>query len=374
MIRAFAFYFPQLYRIPENDLWWGNGFTDWDLVKDARPLEPTHQQPKVPLHGYRDQSDPQVLAKQAKLARAYGLSGFNFYHYWFNGRVLLDAPIKNLLADPSMDIEFMFTWANESWTRQWIGKPNDYLIEQSYSSNSEGVTQHYLYLRTFFHDARYTKVDGKPVLCIYRPEIIPHLVIWQKRLIDLACKDGFSGIYFLACRSYDLPRQEILYSSFSGIINFNPRYALNQYMRRTSKVKAYIEKYLRQLPVRVQSRFMMLKGQGKRHQSFNYKDYVDCMEHQSNSATSILPVYPSVFPNWDNTARYGKNATFFTGSTPQLFAKACLIAKEILTPQHQNWLFINAWNEWSEAAYLEPDASSGAAYLEALQKMLASDS
>jgi lipopolysaccharide biosynthesis protein len=374
MIRAFAFYFPQLYRIPENDRWWGDGFTDWDLVKNARPLEPNHHQPRVPLHGYRDQSDPQVLSNQARLARTYGLSGFNFYHYWFDGRVLLDAPIQNLLADPSIDIEFMLTWANESWTRQWIGKPNDYLIEQSYNSSSEGVAEHYLYLRAFFHDARYTKVDGKPVLCIYRPEIIPHLITWQNQLADLACKDGFSGIYFLACRSYDLPHPENLYSSFSGIINFNPRYALNQYIRRASIVRAFIEKYVRQLPVRLQSWLMRVKGKGERYKSFSYNDYVECMEHQSNNTTLSLPVYPSVFPNWDNTARYGNRATFFTGSTPQLFATACLIATKALTQQHQNWLFINAWNEWSEAAYLEPDVNSGSAYLEALQKMLASGS
>ncbi len=370
MIRAFAFYFPQFYQIAENDRWWGKGFTDWDLVKKARPLVKEQTQPRIPLNGYLDQSDPLVIVNQAQLLKRFGLSGFNFYHYWFDGQVLLDAPVKNLLVNKTIDIEYMLTWANESWTRQWVGKPNQYLIKQTYSSKPEKIALHYAYLRTFFLDSRYVKLDGSPVLCIYRPEIIPDLLSIQEQLTILAINDGFTGIYFLACRSYDFSNADATYLKFSGIINFNPRYAVNSSLRSNSKHRIFAEKLLRLLPERMQSTFASVKSIVKTHQIYDYNNYLKSMETQAKFPLSNLPVYSSIFPEWDNTARYGKNATFFTGATPELFAQAAQIAYSALTEKHQQWLFINAWNEWSEAAYLEPDKKNGTLYLEALQKVL----
>ncbi|EFT2849843.1 hypothetical protein HVL56_004500, partial [Escherichia coli] len=131
--KIFPFYFPQFYSTQENDEWWGKGFTDWELVKAAKPIHPTQNQPRVPDAGYYDQSLPDTILKQSQLAKQYGISGFNFYHYWFDGKVLLDCPIQNLLKNKAIDIEYFITWANETWTRQWIGRPNDILIKQEHN-------------------------------------------------------------------------------------------------------------------------------------------------------------------------------------------------------------------------------------------------
>ena len=371
MIRAFAFYFPQFYAIAENNEWWGSGFTDWDLVRKAKPIGGGQIQPRVPLDGYHDQSDPAVIVSQARLLKQYGLSGFNFYHYWFDGRVLLDAPVNNLLSNGAIDIEYVLTWANESWTRQWVGRPNDYLIKQMYSSIREEVRNHYNYLRPFFSDSRYLKVNRSPVFCVYRPELIPNFVLMQDQMSEFARKDGFTGIHFLACRSYDVSNAEALYSSFDGIINFNPRYALNSVLRTTSSYRLFLEKVLRQLPERAQSMLVGMFRRNASFQSYEYSAFLASLDEQCKNSSSSLPVYPCVFPDWDNTARYGEKATFFTGSSPELFASAVKASCDSLQDHHRKWFFINAWNEWSEAAYLEPDEKNGLAYLSALQAVLA---
>ncbi|MDR3429434.1 glycoside hydrolase family 99-like domain-containing protein [Silvimonas sp.] len=366
MHRIYAFYFPQLYSIPENDLWWGEGFTDWKLVQQAKPNFPGHMQPRVPALGYLNQSLPEVIAKQGRLAAQYGVSGFNFYHYWFDDRPLLEKPLENLHADSSIPVEFMLTWANESWTRQWIGKPNDYLIKQTYQMDSNGWMRHYRYLARFFADPRYVKVGNAPVFCIYRPELIPDLPQRLEAYRQFARADGFSDLHILACRAYDIAGTGQWTQLFNGVINFNPRYILNRYLRKVSYLQAKGEKLLRVLPERIQSAMV---GFLRNKQNYSVYDYQEFLMRLANPADAIcggLPAYSSVFPDWDNTARYSERATLFRNASPAAFRDALRIVKGQLSPRHQPWVFINAWNEWSEGAYLEPDKITGLRYLHEL--------
>lgn len=373
MVRAFAFYFPQFHTIYENDLWWSKNFTDWDLVRKARGKNTSQRHPRTPLHGFYDLARPEVIASQALMAKNNGITGFNIYHYWFDGQVLLDKPLKNLHADAQIDIKFMLTWANESWTRQWVGQPNNYLVKQKYSNAVDSVQMHYNYLRTYFQDSRYEKVNGAPVFCIYRPELVPNLSEWQSQIVSLALADGFSGIHFLACRSYDLVNQHQLYTGFSGVINFNPRYALNRYLRPNTLAGKKLERLLRLLPEKIQLMLSSIRMRSQRTTSYDYAAYVACMSDQASKNDNVLPpIYPSVFPDWDNTARYASKATFFYNVSTDLFIEACRFSIDSLTTRHQPWLFINAWNEWSEAAYLEPDTESGMNVLDQLHEFLKS--
>ncbi|MCY9872550.1 glycoside hydrolase family 99-like domain-containing protein [Vibrio barjaei] len=365
MIDVFAFYFPQLYVTEENSLWWGEGFTDWQLTKEAKPLFEGHHQPRVPRLGYQDQSSPQVLNNQVQLASRYGLAGFNFYHYWFDSKAYLDVPILNLLSDKSLDTKFMLTWANESWTRQWVGKPNEYLIEQKYYSNQSEVDKHYRYLSKCFLDHRYYRIDGRPVLAIYRPELIPDLRSVLARFNSLAQDDGFKSIYFMACRSYDLPNSRELYHDFQGIINFNPRYVVNSFLK-DSKVTG-LEKYFRLLPEKWQSKLVTIRNVNKKHVIYSYRDVVKAFNHVP-AFEGDIPVYQSVFPDWDNTARYSSRATLFSDVTEARFKEMIKLAISNSTESHEKVLFVNAWNEWSESAYLEPDTTKGYKYLEILSE------
>lgn len=360
MSAIFAYYFPQFYETKENSKWWGQGFTDWKLVKEAQPLYGGHNQPRVPQSGYYDQSDLNTLRQQVGLANQFSITGFNFYHYWFNGQPYLSKPIEMLLENTDLNIRYMLTWANESWTRQWIGKPNDYLIKQTYYKFDTDVETHYRYISMFFKDKRYYKLNNRPLLSIYRPELIPNLNVVLKRFNELAIDDGFSGLYLLACRSYDISGATELYKPFHGIINFNPRYIINTYLK--SQRPNILEPLLRRLPESMQSLIVSMRYKKSKLNIFSYEKFLDGLENSTEVSYS-KPVYHSVFPDWDNTARYKHRATLFSEVSIDGFRKALTISQNKLTKNHEDLLFINAWNEWSEGAYLEPDYSNGMSLL-----------
>lgn len=366
MTDVFAYYFPQFYETAENSEWWGEGFTDWRLVKNAIPLYPGHHQPRVPAMGFLNQSEHSTLKKQINLANEYAITGFNIYHYWFNGKVHLGNPAEIILNDKSLDIKMMFTWANESWTRQWIGKPNDFLIKQKYYSSELDIKEHYNYLSSFFKDERYYKVDNKPVFSIYRPELIPDLSAFIDLINKLAIEDGFSGVYFLACRSYNLVDAYRYYCKFDGIINFNPRFAINTSLKKTKL--GFLESIARKFPEFLQAYLSAKINSTNKIKIYSYYDYLNSMSQAENFFNGV-PVYHSVFPDWDNTARYKDNATLFKDANVDLYKSALQISYNGLTKEHKKMMFINAWNEWSEGAYLEPDIKSGLSYLQATRKI-----
>lgn len=366
--KVFGFYFPQFYAIPENNNWWGEGFNDWKLVREATPItNANNNQPRVPGRlGYYDQSSPDIIIEQAKLAKKYGLSGFNFYHYWFDGKVLLDKPMQNLLDNKNIDIEFFFTWANESWTRQWVGKPNEILIKQSHTADEGIWDNHYNYLKDFFNDKRYTKIDNKPVFCIYRPELINDLNVFLKYFNKKARSDGYDGFYFIAFRSYSILDANTIYAGFDSLLNFQPRFSFNKYLKNKNKLINLLEKIARSLPEQVQLKIISaLKN--KAHTAYDYNEFIQTLgrDRSFNGKT----VYQSICPDWDNTARYKEKSTFFVNTSVQAFENGLNIIRENLKDCEEKIVFINAWNEWSESAYLEPDLVNQYAYLEAVRRV-----
>ncbi|HDN9014688.1 TPA: glycoside hydrolase family 99-like domain-containing protein [Aeromonas salmonicida] len=355
--RIFPFYFPQFYSTPENNKWWGEGFTDWELVKVAKGVDSEQVQPRLPVNGFYDQSSPDVIASQAALAKKYGVSGFNFYHYWFDGKVLLDAPINNLYHNKNIDIEYFFTWANETWTRQWIGKPNDVLIEQEHKPDEHIWESHYKYLRMFFFDSRYVKINNKPMFCIYRAELIKNLDKWVEFINKKARLDGFSGIHLVALRAYEISDAGSIYKDFDMIVNFQPRFSINSKLKKTSNYMKFIERILRRCPESIQLKIARLHSK-KAYKKFNYNDYILSMKDDAVTFNN-KPIYPVVFPDWDNAPRYKERATFFSGVSIELFKTALDVAKEKVATHEHRFIFINAWNEWSESAYLEADTKNG---------------
>ncbi len=365
--KVYPFYFPQFYPMPENNEWWGQGFTDWELVKISKAVSAEQVQPRIPINGFYDQSSPDVIKSQATLAKQYGISGFNFYHYWFDGKVLLDAPINNLYDDKTIELEYFFTWANETWTRQWIGKPNDILIKQEHEPDEKIWDSHYEYLRKFFLDSRYVKIDNKPMFCIYRAELIKKLDKWVEFINVRAKMDGFSGIHLVAFRSYEISDAVNIYKYFDMIVNFQPRFSINTRLKNPPVYIKTLERILRRFPESLQLKLVGLHNK-KSYKRFKYEDYIYAMKDDTITIND-KPIYPVVFPDWDNAPRYKERATFFSGVSLDLFKKALEIAREKVTSHEHQFIFINAWNEWSESAYLEPDVKYGYQKLEIISEM-----
>lgn len=362
--RVFPFYFPQFYPTPENDRWWGEGFTDWELVKKATSINSAQRQPRIPLDGYYDQSKSTTIAHQCKLAKQYGIAGFNFYHYWFDGQVLLDDPINNLYNDKTIEIEYFVTWANETWTRQWIGRPDDILIKQEHKAEESLWREHYNYLRKFFHDSRYVKVNNKPIISIYRAELIKKLPEWISFINKLAREDGFDGVHLIALRAYEIADAQKIYKNFDMIVNFQPRYAINSQLKEKSLILTVVERMLRRLPENLQLKLGKLYAK-KSYREYKYSEYISSMK-SDDSTFEGKPVYPIVFPDWDNAPRYKERATFFSGVSVEKFHEALVIAKEKVSSHNEKFIFINAWNEWSEGAYIEPDTINNHRVLETI--------
>ncbi|PTO68215.1 glycoside hydrolase family 99-like domain-containing protein [Vibrio splendidus] len=368
-LKVYPFYFPQLYAIPENDTWWGEGFTDWKLVKESTPLFSGHFQPRVPKLGYLNQSMPKTIKTQCELAKEYGISGFNFYHYWFDGKVLLDSPARNLLNDTSIDFEYFFTWANENWTKQWVGDAQTLLIKNSYTRSEELWEQHFSYLLNFFRDKRYVKVDNKPIFCIYRPEIILNLEefidFFNKRALD----SGFDGLHFIAMRAYEIYNPESVYKKFDAIVNFQPRYAVNKYLSKRSASVKKLESIARTLPEKWQAVIANVMKRNS-YTTYSYTDYLATLDKSSDLKFLDKTCYQAIFPDWDNTARYNQRATFFSDVSLAGFKYALDVAATNVESDSERFLFVNAWNEWSEGAYLEPDEKFGFEKLEAIKELV----
>ncbi|MGH1541892.1 MAG: glycoside hydrolase family 99-like domain-containing protein [Arenicella sp.] len=341
--RLIAFYLPQFHPIPENNLFWGEGFTEWRNVTKAKPQFDGHFQPQLPGSlGFYDLRIPEVMQRQAELARQYGISGFCFHFYWFNGRRVLERPVEQLLKDQSIEIEFCLNWANENWTRSWDGKEKEVLIEQNHTPEDD--INFIKEAQRFFDDPRYIRVDDKPLLMVYNPTLLPDAAATAKRWRDHCQQAGFE-IFLLVAETHGFDSQNE--SWFDGLVEFPP---------------------LRRLPDNVTHHYNLLtdfKGN-----IFNYEDLIRI---HSKPQQSEFPIFKTVSPGWDNTARRDEKATIFAGATPQLYKEWLSSAIEQTVQNNddkQRLIFINAWNEWAEGAYLEPNAQSGYAYLNATAKAL----
>lgn len=357
-IKAIAIYLPQFHPIPENDNAWGEGFTEWTNVRKSLPLFKNHYQPHVPHHdiGYYDLRDVSVLEKQATLAQKYGIYGFMFYHYWFNGKRLLNTPIDYLLKSGKPDFPFCLTWANENWTRRWDGADNEIIIQQNYSLEDDQSHMHFLCTEVFT-DKRYITVDGKPLFVIYKPELFPNIAESVKVFRTEAKKNGFDlYLCYFENRTRDMNPTII---GFDACLEFQPKWSLlpprnksNLILRALNKLKIY-------------------KTVNEANYITEFSNIVDVMTEDFNIPRDYKK-FPTVVPMWDNSARRKGNATIFRNSTPELYGRWLKNAIDNFTPysENENLLFINAWNEWAEGNHIEPCVKWGYQYLEMTRKIL----
>lgn len=369
--KIIAFYFPQFHEIPENDKWWGTGFTDWKLVKEAKPLYEGHDQPRVPIEDdYYNPCEKETLKKQADLAREYGIEGFMFYHYWFDGKLYLEKPMEVFLANPDIDISFCVTWANESWTRSWVGKPEVFLQKQLHTTDPAIWEKHFNYLLPFLKDPRAIQIDDKAVFLIYQPFLIKKskemMAFWN----ELAINNGLKGLYFIAIKNHDFQSTDFL-GSYDGILKFQPReaYTSKDFEEHNASARFQI---LRRLPHKIQLYLSKLNQKISKHKIFDSKKLWNIIlknAFKNEFLNYKLKIFESAFFEWDNTARYKNKAKVFTGLSYD--EKKENLAK-LIDAAHKNnspYVFFNAWNEWSESAYLEPDKKHGFKHLEIIKEV-----
>jgi hypothetical protein len=350
--RLLAYYLPQFHPIPENDLWWGQGFTEWTNVARAKPLFPGHYQPRIPADlGFYDLRVPETRAAQAEMAEAYGIEGFCYYHYWFAGREILERPLKEVLRSGEPKFPFCVCWANENWTGIWSGHDSKIFLKQNYPPGESDDRVHFRVLLDAFSDDRYITLDGKPVFMIYQPDHLPDPRKWTDTWRELAHRAGLKGLYLIAYANHPWPFKEMGFDASTPKI--------------LGRMCMYDPRWLHRLKVAV--RFTM----GYAPRVFSYRRIV-------HSRVSIFPeaegpdVFPCVLPNWDNTPRRGKRGYVFHGSTPALFSVLLhrTIEQVLSKPPDYRCIFVKSWNEWAEGNYLEPDLKFGRGYLETIRSQI----
>lgn len=343
-----AYYLPQYHPTPENDEWWGRGVTEWTNVCKAVPLYAGHYQPRLPGElGYYDLRITENIARQIALAKTHGIYGFAYYFYWFDGKRLLDQPLDALLNNPKLDFPFCLCWANESWTRRFDGSSGEVIMlqnpsVQSYQAFIESV-------KPYFADKRYIRINGRPLLIIYRPSLIPNclqvLAYWR----SYCRQKGLGDPYLIGVKENTFDG-DLLSLGFDAQSEFHPG-TVFRYCSEISDDIYFIRNNFRGLVL----------------------DYADLVKRKKYLNFQAKKLHRAVMPMWDNTPRRNNTAMIFEGSTPSLY-KDWL--KDILLETRSNeeldapFVFVNAWNEWGESAYLEPDRKYGYAYLRATREAI----
>lgn len=345
-IRSIAIYLPQFHAIPENDAWWGRGFTEWTNVRRATPQYAGHYQPHVPHPdlGYYDLNDASVLEKQAAMARAAGIEGFCFYYYWFNGRRLLNMPTDRLLATGKPDFPFCFCWANENWTRTWDGGDEEILIGQEHSEESD--ERFILDLLPALRDPRYIRVEGKPLLIVYRPCLLPDPAATARHWRETCRREGIGEVFLAFMLGFESPNPSTI--DFDAAIQMPPLRC--------------------GVPV-INSQVDLLDPVSFSGEVRDYRQAAALLPYEDFGRS----LWPGVFPSWDNTARRMERGHSWIHSSPEIYHRWLSIVahrtRQALPPQ-QRLVFINAWNEWAEGCHLEPDEKYGYAWLNATRLAL----
>lgn len=348
-MKILALHLPQYHTIPENDKWWGNGFTDWVNVKKGKPLFEGHKQPIVPLNNnYYDMIDPETFKFQAELAEEYGVYGFIYYHYWFNGKLLLEKPCEVLLDHPEINNRYCFCWANETWARTWDGHDTDILIKQEYGGEKDWE-KHINYLLPFFKDERYIKVNNKPMMFFYsccRIEKFNEMIEYWNQILVAHGFDGMHVVEFI--NSFNKGDHDI---SSDVVVEFEPLCTSKYYISPMQMAKRAISK-----------KFSLI--------DFMSYDYVWKKLIYKNHDYG-KPLYRSCFVNFDNSARKGRKGLIMKGTSPAKFGH---YLKLLVNDTHRNYddefLMVNAWNEWAEGAMLEPTEEHAYGYLEEIRKVV----
>lgn len=374
MLRPIAIYLPQFHPIPENNAWWGNGFTEWTNVTRAKPLFEGHYQPHLPADlGFYDLRLPEVRQQQAELAKQYGIYGFCYYHYWFNGRRILERPFQEVFESGEPDFPFMLCWANENWTRTWDGSDKMILLEQKYSEEDDRA--HIKALIPYFKDDRYIKVEGKPVIAIYKSTLLPNphrtVEVWREE----AEKEGLE-LYICRFENFShVGEQYLKDGGFDAGIDFQPfgnyrqefiNYIGDKYKRNIGEriVHKTVSTFLKVLNKDSYNQYIQ-----KKWNIFDYEQYAEFMQKQPIPSYNY---FPGITPMWDNYARKKKNFLIYKNSTPEAYERWLKYIVQNFKPKsaEENFIFINAWNEWAEGNHLEPCQKWGKKYLEATKRAI----
>lgn len=377
--RVIAYYLPQFHPIPENDKYWGKGFTEWTNVAKAKPLFKGHYQPRIPADlGFYDLRLPEVREQQAQMAREAGIEGFCYWHYWFgNGKRLLQRPFNEVLQSGKPDFPFCLAWANHSWkTSTWENGGKDRMIVEQRYLGEEDYTMHFQEVLPAFRDKRYITIEGKPLFTIFDPynfrDVSNFIKTWQR----LAKENGLKDIYFIAmCNSTstlqrnadgalrrvtpNLQSSEKVYNDllnlgFDGINSFGKSRAEMLCMGKYARIaKKLLHQYLPFLPT-------------------HCINYEKIMQHFFAPEDSWQNVYPSIFPQWDRTPRAGNSEGVYVNATPTTFKKHIQDALNVIKNKDMEHriLFLRAWNEWGEGNYVEPDLKYGHGFLDAIKETI----
>jgi hypothetical protein len=354
-IKVIAFYLPQFHPLPENDIWWGKGFTEWTNVGKAKSLYKGHYQPRVPADlGYYDLRIKEIQEQQAIMATENGVDGFMYWHYWLGeGKQMMEMPIEQMYNNKNISLPYSLCWANHSWyAKNWNAdgtKGKDILLlEQKYLGENDYIN-HFNKVLKFFLDDRYIKINNKPIFGLYEPYSLPDMnefkVLWNK----LAIENGFNGVHFIAFNSQlKFANKAVEYDYNSSIVD---------YLASSKNSNNSFFKYIY---------IGLLKRVFSLPHIISYKKYVNhVLVELANNANHI----PCILPNYDHSPRSGNGATILHNSTPKLWEKLLDGVIEILNKREgEQFLFIKAWNEWAEGNYLEPDMKFGKKYLEILKE------
>lgn len=360
--KILAIYYPQFHVIPENDIWWGKGFTEWTNVRRGKPFYPGHYQPREPLNDdYYNLADLKVLERHTRLARNAGISGFCFYHYFFSGKKLLEKPIEDYRDKSNEKFPYCLIWANQSWERTWHRTNNSVLIEQQYGGE-EDWKKHFYYLLDFFKDERYIKIDNKPVYIIYIPQEIScrkqMFALWQR----MAKEQGFKGLYLIAMDTYYGKDSHGNY--YSAYMDFVPVSLFRYDISWRKHLMVWKQRHIDRMKVgqkRVQNIIW-----ARNTYSYSYL----CKSIERKAKKNVFKTFPGIFSGWDNTSRHDEIGVIVSGSNPRRFQRHITKMLQIAEKNEKQFIFLNAWNEWSEGAYVEPDKKYGYAYLRALKGAL----
>ncbi|MDI6896839.1 glycoside hydrolase family 99-like domain-containing protein [Methanocella conradii] len=339
-VKLIAFYLPQFHPIPENDQWWGKGFTEWTNVTKAVPQFVGHYQPHLPDElGFYDLRLVDVQKRQVELAKQYGIYGFCFYYYWFNGKRLLEKPLDQFIEHREIDFPFCICWANENWTRRWDGFDSEVLIAQSHDARSD--LQFIKDLEPYLRDPRYIRINGKPLLLIYRVKLLHDAREAAKVWREYCIKSGIGDLYLIAVQSPALedPREY----GFDAAVQFPPNTMVCN---------------------NITNKFTILNPNFKGN-VFDYREYVRSKRYLEPKP---YKQFKNVSPSWDNTPRRPDNGTIYWGADPESYKEWLTNVIEYTKKEFsgdERIVFINAWNEWAEGAHLEPDRKYGYGYLQA---------
>ena len=347
--KIIAYYLPQFHTFPENDEWWGKGFTEWTNVKNAKPLFPGHEQPKIPADlGYYDLTDPNVREQQVKLAKEAGIYGFCYWHYWFgNGHQLLNEIIDDVISRGKPDFPFCFGWANESWKAKcWNndGRGDRVLMEQVYGGIPD-YEKHFQYALRAFKDKRYIKIGNKPLYVIYKPMLLPDdfTKVWNK----LAVNAGFDGIYFVGRLNNREEKNSVLEKGINCC-------TCERYIHAYRKSSLFMKILLKILNIIMGVTALV--------------PYRYCMKFFTDKKEDLEENFaPALIPNWDHSPRSKRAATILYKSTPALFKKHAIKVLDLVKQKKNKLVFLKSWNEWGEGNYMEPDQKFGKGYIHALR-------